>query len=91
MHFIKKLCWKQKKLRNSSRDKDVLEAETAKSEAQSAEWKGQLAQIDQELDALQQKLVETSAEVEKWEGRRLLSLEKQRNNDQQIERLQNGT
>ena len=32
-------------------------------------------------------LVETSAEVEKWEGRRLLSLEKQRNNDQQIERL----
>ena len=30
----------------------------------------------------------TSAEAEKWEGRRLLSVEKQRNDDQQIERLQ---
>ena len=28
-----------------------------------------------------------SAEAEKWEGRRLLSLEKQRNKDQQLERL----
>ena len=86
--FHQEIMLEAEKAQKFRQDKDVLEAQTAKSEAQSAEWKGQLAQIDQELDALQQKLVETSAEVEKWEGRRLLSLEKQRNNDQQIERLQ---
>ncbi|MCG7334081.1 chromosome segregation protein SMC [Sporosarcina sp. ACRSM] len=69
-------------------DKERLEAETEKSEEQSTALKSQLAQVDQELDELQQKLVEMSANVEKWEGRRLLSLEKQRNTDQQLERLQ---
>lgn len=68
-------------------DKERLEAETEKSEKNSAELKRQLAQVDQDLHEMQQKLVDVSAGAEKWEGRRLLSLEKQRNTDQQLERL----
>ena len=48
--------------------------------------KKELAKMDEQLDTLQKKLVVTSAEAEKWEGRRLLSLEKRRNADQLIER-----
>ena len=40
------------------------------------------------METLQQKLVKASAETEKWEGRRLLSAEKERNASFQIERIQ---
>ena len=40
------------------------------------------------MERLQKKLVDASAETEKWEGRRLLSVEKRRNANQQIERVQ---
>ncbi len=70
------------------KDKGQLELETREAEEASAILTKQLAVIDEQLDVLQKKLVTASAETEKWEGRRLLSLEKRRNTDQQLERIQ---
>jgi chromosome segregation protein len=66
--------------------KEHLEVELIKAEEASELSKKELAYMDEQLDTLQKKLVVSSAETEKWEGRRLLSLEKRRNADQQIER-----
>ncbi|WP_252503632.1 chromosome segregation protein SMC [Sporosarcina sp. Marseille-Q4943] len=68
--------------------RERLVAEIAQVEQQSNEGKKQLAQIDRNIEALQQQLVEISAEAEKWEGRRLLSLEKQKNTEQHLKRIQ---
>ncbi|WP_203246197.1 chromosome segregation protein SMC [Sporosarcina beigongshangi] len=68
--------------------KEQLESEVGSAEQQSVALTQQLNAIDEQLDTLQKKLVEASAEAEKWEGRRLLSLEKRRNTDQQLERIQ---
>ncbi|MFJ7933111.1 chromosome segregation protein SMC [Sporosarcina sp. NPDC096371] len=70
------------------KDSSSLETQTKIAEEESASLTQQLAVIDDQLDVLQKKLVEASAETEKWEGRRLLSLEKRRNTDQQLERIQ---
>ncbi|MFD1928731.1 chromosome segregation protein SMC [Sporosarcina siberiensis] len=64
-----------------------LEELLEKNGAESDRFKAQLAQLDIEMDALQKKLVSSSAETEKWEGRRLLSVEKRRNAHQQVERI----
>ncbi|GKV64222.1 MULTISPECIES: chromosome segregation protein SMC [unclassified Sporosarcina] len=48
-----------------------------------------LQKLEASLDHLQSELVEKTSEAEKWEGRRLLSLEKSRNTNQQLERIQN--
>ncbi|WP_301108939.1 chromosome segregation protein SMC [Sporosarcina sp.] len=48
-----------------------------------------LQKVEASLDQLQSELVEKTSEAEKWEGRRLLSLEKSRNTKQQLERIQN--
>ena len=69
-------------------DKGRLESAIETAEQQSATLTQQLVTIDGQLDILQKKLVEASAEAEKWEGRRLLSVEKRRNTDQQLERIQ---
>ncbi|WP_162805698.1 chromosome segregation protein SMC [Sporosarcina sp. PTS2304] len=50
--------------------------------------KQQLRKMEIQLDNLQNQLVSKSAEVEKWEGRRLLSQEKSRNTTQQLVRIQ---
>ncbi|WP_318615458.1 chromosome segregation protein SMC [Sporosarcina sp. YIM B06819] len=70
------------------RDKGRLEADIKVADEESASLTQQLVVIDEQLDDLQKQLVEASAEAEKWEGRRLLSLEKRRNSDQQLERIQ---
>ena len=61
--------------------------EIAQAEQQSNAHKTQLAQTDRNIESLQNQLVEISAEAEKWEGRRLLSLEKQKNSEQQVKRI----
>ena len=65
-----------------------LKIATVNAEEESSRLKEQLATVDQELENLQRKLVNVSSEAEKWEGRRLLSVEKERNATVQIERLQ---
>ncbi|WP_342512633.1 chromosome segregation protein SMC [Sporosarcina sp. FSL K6-1522] len=69
-------------------EKERLENEAKTAEEASTKLSTQLADIDKEVETLQRKLVEATATTEKWEGRRLLSLEKRRNADQQLERLQ---
>ena len=67
---------------------EELKTATKQSEDESKRLKEQLSTIDAELERFQKKLVDASAETEKWEGRRLLSVEKRRNANQQIERVQ---
>nr|WP_255723337.1 chromosome segregation protein SMC [Sporosarcina sp. ACRSL] len=68
--------------------REQLVADITKAEQQSNMYKTQLAEIDRKIEMLQKQLVEISAEAEKWEGRRLLSLEKQKNSEQQINRIE---
>lgn len=68
--------------------KELLESDSEKAEKASELAKKELGVMDDQLTTLQKTLVVMSAESEKWEGRRLLSLEKRRNADQQIERTQ---
>ena len=49
--------------------------------------KRKLQETEDQLDHLQGELIDKAADAEKWEGRRLLSLEKTRNMEQQIERI----
>ncbi|WP_172369717.1 chromosome segregation protein SMC [Sporosarcina jiandibaonis] len=65
-----------------------LKIATENAEKETSQLKHQLATVDRELETLQKKLVDVSSEAEKWEGRRLLSVEKERNATVQIERLQ---
>ncbi|QUW21847.1 chromosome segregation protein SMC [Sporosarcina sp. Marseille-Q4063] len=65
-----------------------LKTATGNAEEESRRLKELLATVDHELETLQKKLVDVSSEAEKWEGRRLLSIEKERNATVQIERLQ---
>nr|WP_285851888.1 chromosome segregation protein SMC [Sporosarcina luteola] len=67
--------------------REQLVAEIAKVEQESNAYKIRLEQIDRNIESLQKQLVEISAEAEKWEGRRLLSLEKQKNSEQQLNRI----
>lgn len=64
-----------------------LHTEVVDVEQHVTDRKKQVDSMDSRLEQLQQQLVNCSAEAEKWEGRRLLSLEKQKNAAQQIERL----
>ncbi|WP_432359389.1 chromosome segregation protein SMC [Sporosarcina sp. UB5] len=68
--------------------REQLVAEITKAEQQSNAYKMRLTQVDQNIEALQKQLVEISAEAERWEGRRLLSLEKQKNSEQHMKRIQ---
>ena len=70
------------------KEKEHLNETTGKLEMESGRLKKQLAIVDDEMEALQRRLVDASAETEKWEGRRLLSLEKERNASAQIGRIQ---
>ncbi|MGN7386845.1 chromosome segregation protein SMC [Sporosarcina sp. SAFN-015] len=68
-------------------ERDRLVSEISKAEQESNAHKMRLAQTDRNIETLQKQLVEISAESEKWEGRRLLSLEKQKNSEQQLKRI----
>ena len=72
----------EKRLQREQLVKGITQAEQ-----QSNAYKTQLAQTDRNIESLQKRLVEISAEAEKWEGRRLLSLEKQKNSEQQLKRI----
>lgn len=67
---------------------DHLETKISESEQQTNSIKQQLNELDILSDSEQKKLVDKSAESEKWEGRRLLSLEKKKNSEQQLNRVQ---
>jgi chromosome segregation protein len=69
------------------KEKDRLALATQRSEESAGVLKEQLTLLDNELEQLQRKLVDVSAETEKWEGRRLLTAEKRRNANQQIDRI----
>lgn len=69
-------------------EKERLHERTDHLEEETKLLKKQLAVVDSEMEALQRKLVNASSETEKWEGRRLLSLEKERNASAQIFRIQ---
>ncbi|WP_107837910.1 chromosome segregation protein SMC [Metasolibacillus meyeri] len=48
----------------------------------------QLKQIDETLDQSQEKLIEASTEVERWEGRKALVNEKRQNTEKHLQQLQ---
>lgn len=68
--------------------REQLVSKIGQAEQQSNAYKMRLTQTDQTIETLQKQLVSSSAEAEKWEGRRLLSLEKQKNSEQQLNRIQ---
>lgn len=68
--------------------RNLMKKKITEAENQSNELKKQLNDMDTQSDALQKELVEKSADAEKWEGRRLLSLEKKKNSEQQLTRVQ---
>ncbi|MDW0109259.1 chromosome segregation protein SMC [Sporosarcina aquimarina] len=77
--------------KNSVEEKTVMKVELEK-EASTAEHrlqldKATLANLDKKISDLQEQHVVSSSEAEKWEGRRLLSLEKQRNVNDRSTRL----
>ncbi|MBE1553492.1 chromosome segregation protein SMC [Sporosarcina limicola] len=78
---------KSEEVKKNRQDKELLETEIRKAEEESESVKKELVEIDEKLDILQKELIEASSDTEKWEGRRLLSLEKRRNVNQQIERI----
>ncbi len=79
---------KLKKVQKDQQEKDLLQIKIEKYEATTSKLKESLDAKELQLEALQQKLVKASAESEMWEGRRLLSAEKERNASIQIERIE---
>lgn len=67
--------------------KQEVENRTTILEKQIQQAKSKLTSLDFELAELQEQHVNSSSEAEKWEGRRLLSLEKQRNVKDRSHRL----
>lgn len=74
--------------RESQLEKEKIDVEMEAIEMEVDSLKKKVTQVDEKMDVLQRKLVDTSAEAEKWDGRRLLSMEKRRNSEQQIARIQ---
>lgn len=87
-HLREEILLTSRKAEELRQEKERYEQNVAETEKQSAILNEQLTLVDEEMEKLQDKLVTVSAESEKWEGRRLLSLEKKRNAEQQIIRLQ---
>lgn len=87
-HFRVDIQFKMEEAKKLQAKKDLLLEEIAKNEEASTHDKQQLELVERELEVLQQQLVKASAETEKWEGRRLLSAEKERNASFQIDRIQ---
>ena len=68
--------------------KQRVEQKMAGLEEKVQQAKKKLSMLDGELAELQEQHVVSSSEAEKWDGRRLLSLEKQRNVKDRLSRLQ---
>ena len=69
-------------------EKEKLEVETEAVELEADSLKQDVTRVDEKMDVLQRQLVDSSAEAEKWDGRRLLSIEKRKNSEQQVARIQ---
>lgn len=69
-------------------EKERLQMKVEQYEKETWALRKRLEAEELELEAFQKKLVEISAESEMWEGRRLLSAEKEKNASLQIERIQ---
>ncbi len=67
--------------------RNELEKAAAVLENEVSAAKAALARLDREIAELQEQQVTASSEAEKWEGRRLLSIEKQRNAKERSVRL----
>ncbi|WP_194841473.1 chromosome segregation protein SMC [Sporosarcina obsidiansis] len=65
-----------------------LDAQLTKREQELENDKKDLQKLEYRLDQLQNELISKTSDAEKWEGRRLLSLEKSRNTKQQLDRIQ---
>lgn len=85
--FRESLLAKTALLDEKKRQRSGIESEIVKAEQNSNVLKNQLANTDRKIELLQKQLVELSAETEKWEGRRLLTIEKQKNTEQHIIRI----
>lgn len=62
--------------------------EIAEKEKLLRDIRAQLKQIDETLDQSQEKLIEASTEVERWEGRKALVNEKRQNAEKHLQQLQ---
>lgn len=72
---------------SKTKNKLELEKEANIAEQQLQQAKSSLSFLDKKISELQEQHVVSSSEAEKWEGRRLLSLEKQRNVKDRSKRL----
>ncbi|MCM3756687.1 chromosome segregation protein SMC [Sporosarcina aquimarina] len=72
---------------SKTKEKLELEKEANIAEHQLQQAKSTLSFLDKKISELQEQHVVSSSEAEKWEGRRLLSLEKQRNVKDRSKRL----
>lgn len=79
---------KAEKVQQFEQEKSIVEAEANQLDQSIGEQKTKLAALDEVLEKLQQQLVHSSSEVEKWEGRRLLFVEKERHVGIQSDRIQ---
>lgn len=66
---------------------ESYQKEEVEHEQQVVQIKAALEAENQQLETLQQQLMNTIAEAEKWEGRKLLSAEKMKNASMQLERI----
>ena len=69
--------------------KEVVHAEQiSQNEQKMVEVRKQIQEIDEKLEQLQEQLVESTAEVERWDGRRALMLEKRSNAEKHLTKLE---
>ncbi|WP_303968755.1 chromosome segregation protein SMC [Sporosarcina ureae] len=74
-------------MKSDEAERQKFSAQLAQSEEELDHDKQVLRKIEFQLDEFQSELINKTAEAEKWDGRRLLSLEKTRNTEQQVKRI----
>ncbi|MET0786604.1 MAG: AAA family ATPase, partial [Paenisporosarcina sp.] len=77
-----------KQVTEQSANESTLDALIDETESQLIQSRQLLSEQDTIIDGAQEQLVEASAELERWDGRKQLLAEKRQNTDQQIEKLQ---
>src|SRR5690606_4393184 len=73
---------------NLEKQEQQQSLEITKLESKVDELREKMNQIDSLIDVAQEQLVEASAEVERWEGRKALMQEKRSNAEKQLNQLQ---
>ncbi len=77
-----------KQVSEQSANESTLDGIIDETESQLIQSRQLLSEQDTIIDGAQEQLVEASAELERWDGRKQLLAEKRQNTDQQIEKLQ---